>query len=62
MTLFDLAGAEDFRPDRWPQPGDVDPGGDYLEFDELLSRSDGDLGIGIDGEGYLVLVEGADIG
>lgn len=58
MTLFDTAGTEDFRPDRSLQH----PAGDYLEFDELLSRSDGDLGIEIDGEGYLVLVEGADIG
>jgi len=57
MTLFDSAGAEDFRPDRPPQQF---PGGDYLEFDELLSRSDQDLAIAVDSEGYLVLVEGAD--
>lgn len=57
MTLFSDGGAEDFRPDRvWPQPD-----GDYLEADELLSSSGGDLGLDIDPAGYLMLIEGADV-
>jgi len=54
MSSFDDAGAEDFRPDRvWPQLES-----DSLDIDEVLSRSRDDLGIDIDDEGYLLLIEG----
>lgn len=56
MSLFDTSGAEDFRPDRrWPQPEN-----DSLDIDEVMSRSRDDLGIDIDGDDFLVLIEGAD--
>lgn len=57
MSLYDASGAEDFRPDRrWPQLEN-----DSLDIDEVLSRSRDDLGIDIDGDDFLVLIEGADI-
>ena len=56
MTLFSDSGADDFKPDRvWPQSD-----GDYIEIDELLSRSGGDLVLDVDPAGYLLLIEGAD--
>lgn len=55
MSSFDTS-AEDFRPDRrWPQLEN-----DSLDIDEVLSRSRDDLGIGIDGDDFLVLIEGTD--
>ena len=56
MTLYQDADAESFRPDRTGQA----LMSDYLELDEVLSRGGNDLGIEIDSEDFLVLVEGSD--
>jgi hypothetical protein len=61
MSLFDTSGAEDFRPDiTLLQIGGDCREADYLELDEVLSRSGNDLALEADGEGYLQLIEVAD--
>ena len=57
MSLFETSGAADFRPDRrWPKLEN-----DSLDIDEVMARSRDDLGIDIDGDDFLVLIEGADV-
>ncbi|GAB4372245.1 MAG: hypothetical protein Kow00114_33600 [Kiloniellaceae bacterium] len=56
MSVFDASGAAELRPDgRWPQDG-----GASLDIDEILSRGGDDLGLEVDGDGYLTLIEGSD--
>jgi len=56
MSLYDTSGTADLRPNTALEGLD----GDYLELDDVLSRSGNDLVLEADGEGFLRLSEGAD--
>jgi len=56
MSAFETSVTANFRPDRrWPPLEN-----DSLDIDEVMSRSRDDLGIDIDADDFLVLIEGAD--
>ncbi|MEQ9606107.1 MAG: hypothetical protein RLN99_00405 [Kiloniellaceae bacterium] len=56
MSLFETSSAQELRPDRsWPPFEN-----DSLDIDEVMSRSRDDLGIDIDADDFLVLIERAE--
>jgi hypothetical protein len=56
MTLFDSEAAMELRPGG----GFQDDGRVSLAVDDLLSSAADDLGLDVDGDGSLVLVEGGE--
>ena len=56
MTHYEFRAVVAVRPDGRRQPTD----GESLRIDDLLSRGSDGLGLEVDGDGKLVLSEGAD--
>ena len=58
MTLFDFRGSSALDLDTTAHA----PASDPLQIDDLLSRGSEELGLAVDGEGFLILSEGVDVG